>query len=343
MSADVPKINCGRRGLPEAWAARMYNDYLRLRSLRAVGKIYGRSSQALWEMFTRRGWRTFEKIQRELIEHNGRKFTPGKNGYMRATAGDRAPLHAVIWTEANGPLPAGHVVMFKDNDKRNFALSNLACMPLRDVVKLKATGANGYTKARVEQRIEANMGFITQRARYYADRYGTAMEDLIAAGRRAIAKADQFYRSDKGANFLTYAAFWIRREMTRTVAQETGAIRTPANLYHRAGEINARAMRLDAPASEEGDTTLGELFLLSADDVAAGADHDERAEIVAEVVAGLAEDERELVRALFWERKSQRDVAAELGVTHQAVSQRFKKIARKLRFRMRGADLKEAA
>jgi len=42
-------------------------------------------------------------------------------------------LHHVLWIEAFGPIPAGHQVFFKDGDKTNFALSNLGCLPIREV------------------------------------------------------------------------------------------------------------------------------------------------------------------------------------------------------------------
>ena len=38
------------------------------------------------------------------------------------------PKQRLIWEQANGPLPPGYVVIFKDGNKRNFALDNLAAV-----------------------------------------------------------------------------------------------------------------------------------------------------------------------------------------------------------------------
>ena len=41
-------------------------------------------------------------------------------------------LHHVVWEAAHGPLPAGHIVIFKDGDRRNVQLENLVCISKRD-------------------------------------------------------------------------------------------------------------------------------------------------------------------------------------------------------------------
>lgn len=41
-------------------------------------------------------------------------------------------LHHLVWEAAHGPLPAGHIIMFKDGDRRNVALDNLACISQSD-------------------------------------------------------------------------------------------------------------------------------------------------------------------------------------------------------------------
>ena len=42
------------------------------------------------------------------------------------------PKHRLIWEQANGPLPPGYLVIFKDGDKRNFALDNLAAITKKE-------------------------------------------------------------------------------------------------------------------------------------------------------------------------------------------------------------------
>lgn len=332
----------GRRGLPEWFVLQMYNDYLQKKSLRAVGKIYGRSNQNLHEMFARRGWRMYEKIHKEIIEYQGERYTPGKGGYMRRTRGvPRTPLHVAIWIDANGPVPSGKKIVFKDNDKRNFELGNLACMTQKELSLFKCGGENQHTKRRQAERVEKNMGFIVQKAQWFHARYGTAMEDLIAAGLRAIVEADKRYKagkvgaSGKTANFLTFASHHIRSAMQRCVGEETGAIRTPSNVYYLAGSINQGAARVDAPIGEEGDNTLGDL-ILSQDEEATG--NAERAALLSAIEESLADMEaidQRIVKAMFWEGRAEREIAMEFGISRSAINQRLQKIKRKLRFRLR--------
>ncbi len=55
-----------------------------------------------------------------------------KDGYVQRKINDDMPLqrrwravHTLIWEAANGPLPAGHLVVFRNGDKRDFRLENL--------------------------------------------------------------------------------------------------------------------------------------------------------------------------------------------------------------------------
>lgn len=56
------------------------------------------------------------------------------NGYLKKKITDNRNrrdwqfLHLLVWRAAHGPAPAGHVVIFRDGDKRNVALGNLECI-----------------------------------------------------------------------------------------------------------------------------------------------------------------------------------------------------------------------
>lgn len=157
----LPKGSCGRRGLPEHVVNAMYADYQRLGSTRKVGALYGRTGQSVQEMFRGRGL-VLKKDSRALLSadrfhFDGRLFTPGKNGYLRATTGAREPLHHAIWTQANGPIPPGRVITFKDGNPRNFDLGNLACEVLMEVARIHIRRLRpDYVKLPAEVRRERN-------------------------------------------------------------------------------------------------------------------------------------------------------------------------------------------
>lgn len=65
-----------------------------------------------------------------------------KDGYLERKINDDMPLqkrwravHLIIWEAENGPLPAGHAVVFKDGNKRNFSLGNLEAISRAELMR----------------------------------------------------------------------------------------------------------------------------------------------------------------------------------------------------------------
>lgn len=65
-----------------------------------------------------------------------------KDGYLQRKINDDMPLqkrwrgvHIIVWEEANGPLPAGHAVTFKDGNKKNITPNNLELVSRADLMK----------------------------------------------------------------------------------------------------------------------------------------------------------------------------------------------------------------
>jgi len=154
----VPKMSgmgacyCGRRGMPREWIEQMYADYLRLGSLEKVGDLHGRSRQSVFDIFKRRGLKLNPKKFLPVVLVNGRKFTEqktaGRHRYLRATIrkGKTLYLHHQVWEQANGPIPAGHKVCFKDGDHRNTKLDNLELLTnSEEVRKYASKGQNQFT------------------------------------------------------------------------------------------------------------------------------------------------------------------------------------------------------
>lgn len=133
VARSYSRAPVGRGGLPQTVVQTMHDDYVQLGSLAKVAKIYGRTRQAQYDLFVSHGFELRKINFHEKVSHAGKNYTPGKNGYLRCTTGDREPLHHVLWSEKFGPVPDGHQVTFKDGDSRNFEITNLACLPVREV------------------------------------------------------------------------------------------------------------------------------------------------------------------------------------------------------------------
>lgn len=138
LARCAPKGRYGRRGLPAHVIEKMHADYRRLGSLARVGKLYGRTRQAMYDIFRSHGLELNARNFHARILFAGRIWTPGKGGYYRPTTGNRAELlHHVIYEARTGrKVPSGWRVGFKDGDNSNFGQGNLVCMPIQDMTLL---------------------------------------------------------------------------------------------------------------------------------------------------------------------------------------------------------------
>lgn len=142
----VRKQSVGRNGLPAHVVDAMYRDYQRLQSLQKVGEIYNRTRQAMFGIFQTHGLKMNErKFHKTYATWDGRDFTPGKDGYLRATSGDRRMLHYLVWEAAGGTVPLGYQLTFKDGNRWNCSVDNLVCAPIAVVTRMHSTGHNQAT------------------------------------------------------------------------------------------------------------------------------------------------------------------------------------------------------
>lgn len=117
----------------------MYDRYCQGASLAQVAKEFGVSRQTVYTRFARQGLdRRERKPALPHVDYGGRRFTLGVNGYYRATEGDRAYLHRVVWQAERGPIPEDWDVHHRDHDKTNNDISNLHCLSKADHTRLHA-------------------------------------------------------------------------------------------------------------------------------------------------------------------------------------------------------------
>jgi RNA polymerase sigma factor (sigma-70 family) len=115
----------------------------------------------------------------------------------------------------------------------------------------RATRGDG---AAIHGLFAANLPWIVRIARDFRGR-GVPLDDLIAEGCVGLLKAIRHYRPVNGTRFMTYASFWIRKEILFAVGEQPNAIRVP-EYSRRRGHASIRALSLDAPNSRDGDGRL---------------------------------------------------------------------------------------
>jgi RNA polymerase primary sigma factor len=100
-------------------------------------------------------------------------------------------------------------------------------------------------RAAVDRLTSANLAYVVRVAKEFRGR-GVPFEDLIAEGCLGLLKAIRRYRASSGTRFMTYASFWVRKEILAAVTEQPNAIHVPRYAREH-GHGSIRIMPIDVP------------------------------------------------------------------------------------------------
>jgi RNA polymerase primary sigma factor len=215
-------------------------------------------------------------------------------------------------------------------------------------------------RAAKERMINCNLRLVVHVAKRYRG-HGVPFGDLIQDGVIGLNRAVEKFDYRKGFKFSTYATWWIRQAVQRSVAGQARTIRVPTHVHERRQTLNRHARKLETelgrPATPEelakasglklqhveealsvpearaslnspvgdDDGELGDLFAdENADDPEELAEDALRSLAVREALAQLPERERRILELRFGidgEPKSLEAIGAELGLTRERIRQ----------------------
>lgn len=94
-----------------------------------------------------------------------------------------------------------------------------------------------------EHMIKANLRLVVKIAREY-EGFGVPLLDMISEGNMGLIKGVERFDPDKGAKLSTYAAWWIKQNIRRALANQSKTIRLPAHVVEKRVQIRAVETRL---------------------------------------------------------------------------------------------------
>ncbi|MGB5443109.1 MAG: RNA polymerase sigma factor RpoD [Gammaproteobacteria bacterium] len=135
------------------------------------------------------------------------------------------------------------LALYKDQILRNqnklITLQKNAHLDISDIKDINRRMSIGEAKARraKKEMVEANLRLVISIAKKYTNR-GLQFLDLIQEGNIGLMKAVDKFEYRRGYKFSTYATWWIRQAITRSIADQARTIRIPVHMIETINKLN---------------------------------------------------------------------------------------------------------
>ncbi|WP_316666606.1 RNA polymerase sigma factor RpoD [Ralstonia psammae] len=180
--------------------------------------------------------------------------------WIETVVADGKPYSTIV--ERN--VPAVHELQQKLID-----LQARVVLPLTELKDVNRKMSEGERRAREAKRemTEANLRLVISIAKKYTNR-GLQFLDLIQEGNIGLMKAVDKFEYRRGYKFSTYATWWIRQAITRSIADQARTIRIPVHMIETINKMNRISRQILQETGNEPDpATLAEKMEMPEDKI----------------------------------------------------------------------------
>ena len=179
------------------------------------------------------------------------KEFPGEESNLRWTANEVAARRP--WSDALARIEPAIV----EQQQKLLDLQKKVGIPIKELKEINRQMSTGEAKAHRAKReiTEANLRLVISIAKKYTYR-GLQFLDLIQEGNIGLMKAVDKFEYRRGYKFSTYATWWIRQAITRSIADKARTIRIPVHMFEIINKMNRISRQILQETGKEPNLTL---------------------------------------------------------------------------------------